>query len=269
MKLGKKIIIGLVVLLLVGYAGICYWFYSSQDKALFNKVPHAATYQYQFAISFEERDIAMQDGKKLNGVLFKADSSKGLILWLPGGRGMLDSLADDAACFTKLHYDVFMINFRGFGKSEGSIKSEQQFNSDMQSVYDYFKKQYNESHLVIFGYSIGTGPAAALAANNHPKMLILQAPYYSMQEMTQKAIPYLPMSLLLKYHFNTYENLPKVTSPVVLIHGRDDKQINISVSYRLQKLLKPTDELIALEGQPHNNFIKNEQYLKAIERVLK
>jgi alpha/beta superfamily hydrolase len=161
-----------------------------------------------------------------------------------------------------------MINYRGFGKSEGSLFSESQFNSDMQTVFDYFKKQYNENQIVVFGYSLGTGPAAALAANNHPKMLILQAPYYSMQEMTQKALPYLPISLLLKYSFNTYEYLPKVNSPIVLFHGTADKQIDINASYRLKQYLKPLDELVVLNGQPHHHFIKNQTYLQAVARIL-
>jgi pimeloyl-ACP methyl ester carboxylesterase len=264
----KKLIIAFVIVLFVGYVGVCFWFYTGQDKALFKKVKHEAGYQYRFDQPFEERSITMHDGKHLNGILFKADSSKGLILWLPGGRGMLDSLAPDAVSYTRLHYDVFMINYRGFGKSEGSITSEAGFNSDMQSVYDYFKKEYNEDKLVVFGYSLGTGPATTLAANNHPRLLLLLAPYYSMQEMTQKAIPYLPMSILLKYRFKTNENIPRVTSPIVMFHGTADKQIDIDASYRLKQYLKPTDELVVLEGQQHNGYLSNQAYLQAVARVL-
>lgn len=269
MKKIKKIVIWLVSIVFMLYLGVCSWFYFSQGQALFNtsvKLNH--DHVFKFSAPFEERYITMQDSKRLHGVLFKAKESKGLILWLPGGRGILDSIGLNAKVYTDMNYDVFVLNYRGFGKSEGKISSEKQFNQDMQTVYSEFKKEYPENKIVIFGYSLGTGPAAVLAANNKPKMLILEAPYYSMVEMTQKAIPYLPISLLLKYKFNTSEYLEKIKSPIVIIHGEADKKIPVEVSYRLKKYLKPTDKLLILEGQGHNDFEKNKEYLLKLSNIL-
>ena len=268
MKRSTKILLSILLIIFLGYILVCVWFYRGQEKALFTKVPHPANYVYKFNVPFEERNITMADGKKLNGVLFKSDSSKGLILWLPGGRGMLDSLSEEAAFYTRLNYDVFIINYRGFGKSEGAITSEEQFGNDMQTVYDSFKKQYSENNIVVYGYSLGSGPAARLAAENHPKMLLLLAPYYSLEDMTQKAIPYLPMSLLMKYHFNTFEQLKKTKSPIIIFHGDGDTKIKVEASQRLKEYLKPADQLIILPGQPHNNFTGNEQYLAELKKVL-
>lgn len=269
MKILKKTIFWLLAIMAIFYLGICIWFYTAQDKALFKTVKKPSDHTYKFDQNFEETDITMKDGAKLNGLLFKADSAKGLILWLPGGRGMLDSVGLDAEYYTNLGYDIFMINYRGFGKSGGQISSEKQFNEDMQTVYNHVKQRYREDQIVIFGYSLGSGPAAELAANNRPKTLILQAPYYSFTEMTQKAIPYLPISLLSKYKFKTFQSIQRVKSRIVIIHGDADKNIDIDVSNRLKDFLKPTDELIILKGQAHNHFVKNPEYLQALERVLK
>ncbi len=268
MKRLKKILIALVVLLLAGYIALCVWFYTGQEKALFTRVPHPADYAYRFDVPFEEKNITMPDGKRLNGVIFKADSAKGVVLWLPGGRGMLDSLSEEASYYTRLQYDVCIINYRGFGKSEGSITSEAQFNSDMQTVYDSCKAAYGEDRMIVYGYSLGTGPAANLAANNHPRMLLLLAPYYSLLDMTQKSIPYLPMSLLMKYHFPTAEALAKTSCPVVIFHGDADQTIKPEASQRLKAALKPTDQLIILPGQQHNHFTDNPQFLAALEGIL-
>lgn len=181
---------------------------------------------------------------------------------------MLDTIGNDAKYYTDLGYDIFMLNYRGYGKSEGKISSEDQFNLDIQTVYDYFKKKYAEKQIVIFGYSIGSGPAAALASNNSPKMLILQAPYYSMTELVQTAVPFLPISLLLNYKFPTYESIRNVKSPVVIFHGKADRNIDPEVSVRLKKSLKPDDEVILLEEQGHHEFVKNEVYLSELRRVL-
>ena len=75
-----------------------------------------------------------------------------------------------------------MLDYRGYGKSGSKISSEAQLHRDMQTVYDYLKKMYPENHIIILGHSMGTGLAARLASKNHPKKLILQAPYYSVAD---------------------------------------------------------------------------------------
>lgn len=268
MRIVKTTLLVLMTLLLVLYVAVCIWFYIGQEQALFKTVKIPVAHKYNFMQKFEERTIKMQDGVNLHGLLFKTESSKGLILWLPGGRGMLDSIGNDAKYYTDLGYDIFMLNYRGFGKSGGKIATEAQFNEDMQSVYDFLKREYSEQEIIIYGYSLGSGPAAVLASKNSPRMLILQAPYYSMTEMVSTTIPYLPVSLLLKYKFPTYDALKNVKSPVVIFHGDEDKKIDAAVSNRLKESLKDVDQVIILRGQGHNDFVKNSVYLSELKRVL-
>ncbi|MES2574952.1 MAG: alpha/beta fold hydrolase [Bacteroidota bacterium] len=266
----KKILKWLLGVIIFLYVCLCGFYYFSQDKLLFNtSVKLKKEHLFKFEEPFEERYITMSDNKKLNGVLFKAKESKGLILWFPGGRGMIDSIGIDSHFYTDLKYDLFVLNYRGFGKSEGKISSEKQFNQDMQSVYDNFKKEYPENKIILFGYSLGTGPAAELASANNPKMLILNAPYYSIKEEARRGFPYLPIDLLQRYEFSTYSSLKKTECPVVIFHGDADKQIPVKQSYELKKTLKPSDQLIILKGQEHNKFEKNNEYLKELQRIIK
>lgn len=267
MKTFRRALIGLISIAVVLYAGLCIWFYTSQEKAIFKTVKHPTSYKYHFDQQFSELNIPMKDGKKLNGILFKANVSKGLVLWLPGGRGMLDSIGRDAQTYTNLGYDIFMLNFRGFGKSEGKIESEAQIDSDLQSVYDFFRKDYQEN-IHVFGYSLGTGPASFLAAKNSPKSLVLIAPYYNFTEFLKQSIPYLPVSILSKYKFPVDEYLMRTKCPVYLIHGDADEKINPQISIRLKELLKPTDKLFLLKGQKHNGFEHNPEYLSALKLIL-
>ncbi len=267
----KKILkwaLGITILL---YLCLCGFYYFAQEKVLFNtSVKLKQEHVFKFSEPFEERYIPMPDKKKLNGVLFKAKNPKGLILWYPGGRGMIDSVGTDSKIYTDLNYDLFLLNFRGYGKSEGKISSEKQFNQDMQSVYNYFKKEYQEKNIILFGYSAGTGPAASVAASNNPKMLILQAPYYSMENEAQRAFFYLPISLLSRYEFPIYSYLEKTKCPIVILHGDNDKKIPAKTSsYKLKQFLKPTDQLVILKGQGHNYFLQNPEYLKELARIIK
>lgn len=268
MKNLKRITIWVTTILAAIYLIVCCWFYYSQEKLLFNTVKLDSNHVFEFSDSFEEHEIIMRDSIKLHGVLFKAKETKGLILWLPGGRGMIDSIGINAHFYTDLNYDLFLLNYRGFGKSEGTISSENQFNQDMQSVYDYFKATYGENKIIIFGYSLGTGPASALSANNNPKLLILKAPYFNMFELSEKVFPFIPVSLLQKYKFPIAENLQKTNCKVVIFHGDSDKKISIDVSYRLKASLKPSDTLFVLKGQGHNDFIKNPEYLQKLSSII-
>ena len=169
----------------------------------------SADYKFQFDEVYEEVSIPV-DGIKLNGLLLKADSSKGLVFYLHGNAGGLDSWGEIAGTYTSLGYDVFMLDYRGYGKSGGKILSEEQFYSDVQLAYQKLRERYPESQTIIVGYSIGTGAATKLASTNNPRMLILQAPYYSLKDVMRRSYPFLP-SFLLKYGCENFKHLQTVT----------------------------------------------------------
>jgi alpha-beta hydrolase superfamily lysophospholipase len=218
--------------------------------------------------NFEERNFKTPDGETLNGLLFKADNTKGLIFYLHGNGGSLAGWGSAAKTYTDLGYDVFMLDYRGYGKSTGNISSQQQLLDDVQMIYDEVTKEYNEVNIVVLGYSIGTGPAAKLAADNHPGMLILQAPYYSLTDMMHRQLPFIP-NFVLKYKFPTYEYLRTNKAPVVIFHGDVDDVIPFESSLMLQGELKAQDTLIVLPGQGHHAMTENEEYQEALKVILK
>jgi pimeloyl-ACP methyl ester carboxylesterase len=161
-----------------------------------------------------------------------------------------------------------MLDYPGYGKSEGAIKSETQLFDVIQSAYNSMKEQYHEDSVVVLGYSIGTGPAAHLAATNHPGLLILQAPYYSLTDMMRHTYPIIP-TFLLKYKFRTNEYLKNCKMPVVIFHGDQDEIIYHGSSLKLKEEMKTGDTLITLKGQGHNGMTENPEYLSAIQTVLR
>ena len=120
----------------------------------------------------------------------------------------------------------------------------------------------------MLGYSIGTGIAAEVAATNDPRLLILQAPYYSMVDMMKHTYPGVP-TFILKYKLETNKFIKDCTMPIVIFHGNADEVIYYGSSLKLKPLLKRGDTLITLNGQGHNGITDNEDYLAAIKRILK
>jgi uncharacterized protein len=261
MKIVIKIGKWLFSLLLVLYIVACTYLYVQQENILFHPTKLSFDYQYHFDVEFEEKVIVGNDGTKLSGVLFKSYNSKGLVFYLHGNAGDITRCEKDAYVYTKLGYDCFVLDYRGFGKSEGKIISQNQFYTDVEIAYDSLRKQYNESDIIILGYSIGTGPASMLAAKSDAKHLILLAPYYSMVDMMNNQYPIIP-SYFLEYKLKTYEFIPKVKSPISIFHGDADEIIYFGSSLKLKEHFTSKDELITLTGQLHGGMNQNRIFVE-------
>lgn len=267
MRLFRKIALWAAGIIAVLYIAVCIFFYSKQEDILFIPTKLAADYTFKFPGFFDERKIKARDGAMLDGVFFGADTSHGVIFYLHGNAGALNTWGDIANVYARMGYDLFILDYRGYGKSEGKITSESQLFDDVQIAYNELCTHYPESEIIILGYSIGTCPAAMLAVHNHPKMLILQAPYYSMTDMMRHTYPFLP-TFMLKYPLNTDEYVKATKAPVIIFHGDADEVIYYGSSVKLKADCKPGDQLITLKGQGHNGFTKNEEYLSDLKKIL-
>lgn len=236
-------------------------------QQLFPGAKLPAQYRFAFAYPFQELIIRTPDQVKLSSLLFKAKASKGVILYLHGSNNALNVWGKLAPTYTQLHYDVLMLDYRGYGKSGGKITSEAGLHQDMQTVYDYVKRMYAQDQIIILGHSMGTGLAAGLAAKNHPKLLILQAPYYSVADWVQHLVPGFDTTQI-RYKLPTYQYIQQTTSPILLIHGDADQAIYPGSSLKLKAYLKPTDQLLILKGEGHTELVKNKAYVQALRSWL-
>tara|TARA_R110002050_G_scaffold117860_5_gene234848 strand:- start:445 stop:1245 length:801 start_codon:yes stop_codon:yes gene_type:complete len=264
----KKVILRVTQVVLILYILCCGLFYNFQEKLVFAPEKLDRDYQFSFNQPFEEININTTDGFALNGLLFTADSSKGLLFYLHGNAGSLSSWGEVAEVYTDLNYDVFILDYRGYGKSEGSISSQKQLYQDIQRAYDELTKKYAEENTIVLGYSIGSGPAAHLASTNHPKSLILQAPYFNLTDLLQRMSPIAP-TFLLKYKFATNQYIQDCKMPVVLLHGDQDALISYESSLKLKELFKPHDTLITLKGLGHNGITYTDIYKTEIAKILR
>jgi pimeloyl-ACP methyl ester carboxylesterase len=243
------------------------YIYFNQVEIIFDGSKLAKDYKFQFNQEFEEINVKSFDAKGQNGLLFKAKDSKGLVFYLHGNSGALDSWGDIASIYTELGYDIFILDYRGFGKSEGIIESEEQVYKDISFAYKKLLTRYKENNVVIIGYSIGSGFATRLASDNNPKMLILQSPYYNFLEFSSSRIPYMP-NFLKKFKIESNLYLVNVKSPVFIFHGKDDYLIPIQNSERLRKLLKKGSRFYELKDQDHLQMNQNSDYREKLKSLL-
>ena len=237
-----------------------------QEKLLFHPDKLQLDHKYSFDIPFDEINYQTEKGVTINALYFKAPASKGVVFYLHGNAGALDSWGSVAGTFTNLGYDLLIIDYRGFGKSTGKM-SEKGLFSDAQAVYTKLREKYPEDKIVVYGRSIGTGIASYVAAHNSPGKLILETPYYNLRDLVKNLYPVAP-GFLLRYSFKTNEYLPKVKCPVYVFHGTEDEVIYYDSSIKLQKLLKPGDTLFTIQGGRHNNLSAFESYHKGLKQAL-
>ncbi len=250
----------------------CIGFYFTQEKHFFTPTKLSVDYKFLSDRRFEELNFTTTDGVTLNSLLFKVDNPKGLVFYLHGSGESLASLEKGSDIYTRLGYDVFMIDYRGFGKSGGNITSEHQLYADNQMLYDELKKTYAEKDIILVGYSLGAAMAAKLASTNHPKLLLMKAPFYNLNEAISKNVKVLsklfPLQMLNKYSFNNNQFIQKCKMPVIIFHGTNDKTNQHTSSLRLQKLFKPEDKLILLEGEGHDNISNNTKFQQELKKLL-
>ena len=263
----KKITLNSIKILVVLYIILCGIMYFFQEKLIFFPEKLEQNYKFKYEDHFNELSFKLSDGKLLNGLLFKVDNSKGLIFYLHGNAGSLSTWGYVAKRYTELNYDVFILDYRGFGKSEGIINSETQLFEDNQLVFDELKKQYNEDKIIILGHSIGTGLASKLASENNSKQLILLSPYYNLTDMVRQKYSFIP-TVLLKYKFATNEYLKECEMPITIFHGNSDEVIPYESSLKLKKAFKVKINLIELKGQNHNRITDNVDYVKELHQLL-
>lgn len=257
MKLFLKIIFGI-------YLIICVGLYFAQDRFLF--LPDKLSEQHQFRMG-EEVEIQVDNEIFINALHIKTGTPKGVILYLHGNKGSNRRCLRQASTLSGNDYDIFMPDYRGYGKSDGVIESEKQLYSDVQKVYNYLKTLYNESEIVIVGYSLGTGMASYLAAHNQPKQLILNSPFVSICDLKNRKFPIVP-DLLVKYHLSNEINLKKVKVPTAIFHGTHDELIPFDSSEKLQKLNSSLFHLYPLKNSGHRHAIFSDVFSDTVKKIL-
>lgn len=242
--------------------------YFLQDLFIFHPRPLSKNHAFEFDQPFTEQNVLVGEKRNLNIVQFHTKGiPKGIVLYFHGNMRNIERYAQFAPYFTKHNYEVWMIDYPGFGKSTGKF-TEQTVYSDALLLYKMAAKKTGASKLIIYGKSLGTGIASFLAANNECRQLILETPYYSMKELAKHYFFIYPSSKLIRYHFPIHEYLSKVTAPVIMFHGTKDEIIPYKQVERLKKE-NPSAQLITIPAGQHNDLYQFSQLTQKLDSLLR
>ena len=202
---------------------------------------------FEMKHTFVEVNLIASDGSQLNGLHFRKDEPKGVVLYFHGNAGDLQGWGQVTEPFIELGYSVIIMDYRGYGKSTGK-RSQELLYDDAELWFNYTKQYYKESEITVFGRSLGTTFATYVSSTSNPKKLILESPFYSVEDVAKSRFAFLPVSYLLHYKFPTNKYIDKVTCPIIIYHGTKDQVI----SYEQGKKLY--DSFMASYGKNFRTF---------------
>ena len=222
-------------------------------------------------LEFQDLFFPSANGNLLHG-WFVPGSGNGIWLWFHGNGGNIGHRVIELALLhQRLAVSVLIFDYQGYGRSQGK-PSELGTYQDARAALNRLRQFKGEDSgpVVYYGHSLGTAIAVKLAVEHTPTGLVLVSPFTSISDMAGRAFPWLPVSSLVKGHYDTLSLIPKVGSPVLVLHGEDDELVPFSHGVRLFRAAQEPKAFQALTQTGHNDTFQagGEVYWVAIKGFL-
>lgn len=238
--------------------------YFTQEYFIFQSSQLEADYQFEFDSTFTEFNLEHK-GSMLNALHFQVKNPKGVILYFHGNRDDLSRWGQEIQPLLKYNYDLIVMDYRGYGKSEGE-PNEQLMYEDADLFYEHAKTLFPEENIVVYGRSLGSTFATYLASEHSPQQLILETPFYCLKSVVREAIPFLPTDYMLNYRFETNRLAPKVSCPNLVILAMQDDVVSYDNGLRLTSQLK-NNKSVSVQGATHNDLMGFPIYWETMDQL--
>jgi len=229
-----------------------------------------------YGLSYESVLIPMPRQETIHGWWIPtAASDAPVLLYLHGNGGNVGANLPRVQRYNAVGFAVFLIDYRGYGLSQGRFPSEPRMYEDAETAWHYLVEQRGISpdQLYVFGHSLG-GAIALELATRQPQIpgLVIEGSFTSMINMARHRGSYswLPINWLLTQRFNSIKKLPSIDIPIFLIHGTDDPIVPASMSQQLYQVAPGRKQLWLVEGAGHNDVatVAGKAYEKRIWQFL-
>lgn len=258
-------VIGYFVFLYLTILGAAYYL---QEKIIF--FPETLNKEYDFKLPLEAKEylLTTQDGIKINALLYQRPANKKIIIYFHGNAGSLADWKGVAPTLLSLGCNVFIIDYRGYGKSEGKF-SEAGFYLDGEAAYQFIKDLgYKDNQIIFYGRSLGSGIAIEMASKHKVKALILETPFLSFTHLALQRHWFLLPRILLRYKFDNVQKIKQLNLPILIMHGQKDELIPVEHSYALSKKIKYPHQLVILPQGQHNDLDTYSLYAETLKDFL-
>ena len=244
---------GLLALLLI-YGGFVAALYFGQRSLLY-PIPQTQRTSPQAAEfpQAEEHILTTVDGEKVIVWHVPPKPGRPVVVFFHGNGDILAWRVPRFRALTSDGTGLVALSFRGYAGSTG-VPSERGLLQDGAAGYAFATERYPADRIVLWGFSLGSGVAVALAAEEPIGRLILEAPYTSTSDIAGAKFPFVPVSLLMKDQFHSDQRIAKVTAPLLVMHGERDGAIPIKYGERLYAMAPGPKCFVRFPEGGHENL---------------
>lgn len=209
-------------------------------------------------LAYESVYIKTKDKITLSGWWVPIADARGVVLFFYGNGGNVSYYLDILPVFSNLGLSTLMIDYRGYGMSEGKPSEEGTYN-DARAAWDYVihEKKIPPNRIIIMGRSMGGSIAAWLASQTTPAMVILESSFLSFTKVAKDLYPWVPASLLFGDTYNTATHLKKVLSPVLIMHSPDDEIVPFDHGLKLFEHAQGPKKFVKISGSHNSGFYQS------------
>jgi fermentation-respiration switch protein FrsA (DUF1100 family) len=201
----------------------------------------------------EEIALDTADGEKVIVWHIPPRGERPVVLYFQGNGGGLNLRADRFRALIADGTGLIALNYRGYGGSTGN-PTEDGLIADAEAVYAFAASRYPAERIVPWGESLGSGVAVALASSRKVARLMLEAPFTSAADVGARVYWFLPISLLMKDQFRSDLRIPKVSAPVLIMHGTGDTVVPFALGQRLFALANEPKRFVRVDGGGHSDL---------------
>ena len=250
-------------LLIGGYGVFVVFLFSWQARLLYypNQPSRELTSTpADIGLAYQSVELTSTDGLHIHGWFLPAAEARGVVLFCHGNAGNISHRLESLKIFHDLGLAVLIFDYQGFGQSQGK-PSEQGTYDDVEAAWNYLTQERGipAKDIVIFGRSLGAAIAAQLASRHQTGGLILESGFTSVPDLAATLYPFIPVRWLVRFSYNTRDYLNAVSSPVLVIHSRDDELIPFAHGRELFAAAKAPKQFLELRGGHNDGFLLSGQ----------
>lgn len=247
----------IALIVAAGYGAFVAAAYFAQEKLVY--FPAVGREQVatpaQMGLPHEELTLRTKDGVRLHAWYVSVPQPRGVVLFLHGNAGNISHRLDSLAMFARLGYATLIVDYRGYGRSEGRPSEEGTY-LDALAAWRHLTAERGiaPGDVVLFGESLGAAVAAWLAAQVQPRALVILSGFVSVPELGQEVYPFLPVKWLARFRYATADFLKDVSCPVLVAHSRDDEVVPFRHGERLYAVAPGPKSFLELQGGHNEAF---------------
>ncbi|ODA67527.1 2-hydroxy-6-oxononadienedioate/2-hydroxy-6-oxononatrienedioate hydrolase [Methyloligella halotolerans] len=265
--------ITILLLFVVAYAIICVGAYRVHRYFVYKPDPTYTAPQDTALENVEEVKLKTPDGVTLIAWWVPAREDMPTLLYFTGNGGSVAGRAKKIDEIARAGYGVFMLNYRGFGGSEGR-PTEADNIADAERAYDLLMERgLKPKDVVIYGESLGTSVATQLSLKRPAKALVLEAPFTSAVSVGRLTWWFLPLRLVMVDKYKTISVIDRISMPLLIVHGKQDSVIPLRMAEELFAKAPDPKQMVVFPQADHNDlyehgaFVTVDEYLQGLDKV--